>query len=353
MKKSIYIYNPYFNTIGGGQQIQNQLLSLFSNTFPESKVELINNHKFFLLLFSNLHNKIFILQSVFNINYILFDFLNLLFKIDYYVIPRGDYIPLGTEDWKVSNLYLKIILWKVFIKFRLRNANKVIFTSLLEKERYKKVGFSEHNSFIIPDFYDVENRFKNKTIPSKFIENEYFLYVGRISVEKNLEFLLKVFLILKSKFYDKKYNIPKLVLFAPYTNTKYHKSLILKIKKYDLERNIIIYNSKNEIDLQSAYNNTICVLLPSHIESFGLTVIESLYFDKPILISPNVPFNEKPNLNLYKINLVTDHWADIIFNLYTNRKQTENFRNENTKDLYLSNFNFESISAKWKALFNI
>jgi glycosyltransferase involved in cell wall biosynthesis len=353
MKKSIYIYNPYYKTIGGGQQIQNQLLSLFRKTFPESKVEIINNHKFFLLLFSNLRNKIFILQSVFNIKYIFFDFLNLLFKIDYYVIPRGDYIPLGTEDWKVSNLYLKIILWKVFIKYRLRKANKVIFTSLLEKERYKKVGFNEHNSFIIPDFYDVENRFKYKDLPSKFIENEYFLYVGRISVEKNLEFLLTVLLLLKTKYYNNKCNIPKLVLFAPYSNTKYNKSLIFKIKKYDLERNIIIYNSNNEIDLQLAYNNTICVLLPSHIESFGLTVIESLYFDKPIVISPNVPFNDEPNLNLYKFNLVTDHWADIIFSLYNNRKQKKNFRNDNAKELYLSKFNFESISAKWKALFNI
>ena len=353
MKKSIYIYNPYYKTIGGGQQIQNQLLSLFSKTFPESKVEIINNHKFFLLLFSNLHNKIFILQSVFNIKYLFFDFLNLLFKIDYYVIPRGDYIPLGTEDWEVSNLYLKIILWKVFIKFRLRNANKVIFTSLLEKERYKKVGFNAHNSFIIPDFYDVGNRFKNKTIPSKFIENEYFLYVGRISVEKNLEFLLKVFVLLKSKYYNNKFNIPKLVLFAPYSNTKYHKSLLLKIKKYDLEENIVIYNSKDESDLQLAYNNTICVLLPSHIESFGLTVIESLYFNKPIVISPNVPFNQEPNLNLYKIKLLTDHWAETIFNLYSNKEQTKNIINNNVKDVYLSNFYFESISSKWKQLFNI
>jgi len=56
---------------------------------------------------------------------------------------------------------------------------------------------------------------------------------------------------------------------------------------------------------------------------------------------------------LYKINLVTDYWADILYNLYYNRKQTETFINDDAKNVYLSNFNFESISSKWKELFNI
>ena len=54
-------------------------------------------------------------------------------------------------------------------------------------------------------------------------------------------------------------------------------------------------------------------ILPSHTENFGISVIESIYFGSPTLISKNVDiFNDLKNNNL--VNIIDELQPEILSN---------------------------------------
>ena len=77
-----------------------------------------------------------------------------------------------------------------------------------------------------------------------------------------------------------------------------------------LRTSLIITNSKNIVfdkkvsrsNIKSYFTQSDLFILPSHTENFGMTVIESIYFGAPTLISKNVDiYNDLEKMNLIKV----------------------------------------------------
>ena len=322
---------------------------------PESKIITIGKLRIldfiFFIIRRNWESKkeLFILQGVFNLKYIFFD-LFLTKRKSILVVPRGDYIPTGNENWKVPNILLKNTLWLTFIKRRLLNSNGVVFTSNIEKSRFLQKGLPDTNLHIIPDAYNLDERFGSNFLAKNFdlnnINTKFILYVGRISPEKNLEFLIELFFNLRNEI-NSKIDIKclSLVIVGPISKQNYYISILNKIKFLGLEKHVLFNFTANANDLMNYYKNTELVLLPSYIESFGLTVLESLYFNKKIIVSTNTPWNEFNNSSVIVLPLNLHIWKNNIIDLLTSK----NDASENLN--FLKQFYPILISAKWSLLF--
>lgn len=94
------------------------------------------------------------------------------------------------------------------------------------------------------------------------IPNEYYLYVGNNRINKNLDFLVSVYL-----------------------NSKSNKKLVIAGCNIDAYHSIINIVDPSDSDLYYLYENCFCFVFPSTYEGFGLPVLEALNFNKPILLS--------------------------------------------------------------------
>ena len=106
-------------------------------------------------------------------------------------------------------------------------------TSILEQKRLFNVGANKNNATIIPDYFNGLERFSeipDINLDTNFAYKNYFLYVGRISIEKNLSFLIDIFYSFNQE--NDQFN---LIILAPFSEDKYYKSIVNKIKKYNLQ----------------------------------------------------------------------------------------------------------------------
>jgi glycosyltransferase involved in cell wall biosynthesis len=348
----IYILNPY-GTIGGGSISQFGLKKSLDGTgiFEEvvvynifSRKERLKSILKIIFKLNSNNSDYVIMQGIFEIEYILFDLL-LLKKDKTIIIPRGAYVPTSNNSRIVKNSILKRILWRLFINNRLNSTALWVPTSYLEQVRLLQVGANKINSVIIPDFFNGNERFINESEnPSDFILENYFLFVGRISIEKNILFLIDLFYKLSKKF-----NNYKLLILGPADDQAYFNKVKKRIIELELNEKVIIKFKCTQAELISYYNNSKLILLTSYIESLGLIVLEAIFLKKYIFISENVPFDLNGTSLGETLKLDEILWVDRISNFIMNNNHTINLDKRNQ---ILNDYNFEKIKLLWKNNFS-
>ena len=172
----------------------------------------------------------------------------------------------------------------------------------------------------------------------------YFLFVGRISSEKNIEFLIQ--LAIKLKNINSKINI-KIIGSGPY-----HEELKLKIKDLDLN-NILLMGSIKWDNLGDYYSNSLGLILPSFFEPWGMVANEAFFYNIPVICSKfcgcagDLVINEfngivLPDYSLslpnYDITNFINHYLKSRDTFISNIKLTNHIFEPNrlSNDLYLS-----------------
>ncbi len=352
--RKIFVINKYGNATGGGMVIQNYFVETIQLAEKESIIELVNlksplNTFIFILkrnieYIFNSRRDLLIFQGVYSLHFILFD-LFLINGIKSIIVPRGDYIPHKSDIWKVPSRILKTIYWYLFIRWRIQSTNLLVFNSEIELKRYQRMNVLLNNVQVIPDSINLERRFLEQKNDNKIeIDTfDYLLYVGRISPEKNIEFLFDVLFKLQTTYNLK--NI-KLIIVGPINKPKYFNLLSDKIKKMNLGNSVIFKFSTNTSELTHLYRNCKAVMLPSHVESFGLTVLESTYFGKNIIVSDLTPWTGFENDLIHVCKMDANLWVDIILSLQSESPNKENISK------FLNMFRTEKVSEKWKNVIN-
>ena len=350
----IHVLNPY-TTLGGGSisQIGLNKILLSTESFNEictynlsskiGRIKLI----FHLISIVNKNCDFILIQGLFELEYILFD-LFLTNKNRLIIIPRGAFVPNKITSKIVNNAIIKWILWNILVRKRINSCAIWVATSILEQKRLLNVGANKDNAIIIPDYFNGLERFSEISdfnLDTNLSNKNYFLYVGRISIEKNLSFLIDIFYA-----FNQENDQFKLIILTPFSEDKYYKSIVKKIKKYNLQNKIIIKSDTNQSELISYYRNTKLILLPSHIESLGLIVLEAIYFNKFIITSDNVPFNlNGTNLGL-NVTLDIHLWVETI---QAYLRKEKNVHNANAREEILMMFNYDQVRNLWNSLFKV
>jgi glycosyltransferase involved in cell wall biosynthesis len=104
----------------------------------------------------------------------------------------------------------------------------------------------------------------------------YFLFVGRISIEKNIEFLIQMAVKLK--------NINSNIKIKIIGSGPDFEELNLKISNLNLT-NILVLGSINWDNLGQYYSNSLGLILPSFFEPWGMVANEAFFYRVPVICS--------------------------------------------------------------------
>jgi len=192
------------------------------------------------------------------------------------------------------------------------------------------------------------NSFDSERLENLLVYKEnndpYFLFVGRISSEKNIEFLIQLAIKLKKIHSNIKI---KIIGAGPY-----YEELNLKIKDLDLN-NILLIGSIKWDNLGVYYSNSLGLILPSFFEPWGMVANEAFFYNIPVICSKfcgcagDLVINEFNGIVLqdyslslpnYDLNTFIKRYLDLRLKFISNIKLTNHIFEPNrlSSDLYLS-----------------
>ena len=183
----------------------------------------------------------------------------LTFKKKNAIIIESSIIETITEGWK---WWLKKLLLK---RISLAFPSGVLQKKILEKANFKSEIRVTHGVGII----ETKSRFQGLSYKTK-TKNLKYLYVGRLSTEKNLEMLISVFNLINKQ----------LTLIGSGPEMEYLKSISNNNINY-----LGYVNNQELLEIYSEYN---VLILPSLSEPWGLVVDEALCHGLTAIVSDRV-----------------------------------------------------------------
>ena len=311
MKKKIFYWSPHINEqIATVKAVVNSALSLIKysknydptiiNVFGEwnSLKNLLNDKN---LNFKNLMNlNIKLPINGFLKSRIFYTFLSLVILIPLYKFLRKE-----KPDYLIIHLITVPVLILCFFfnfktKFILRisgypklNFLRKIFWKLVSKKIYKIFTptqitkkmlidneiFNENKIFLLRDpIISIRNlnTLKRQKISNDFNHNNYILSIGRLTKQKNFQFLIKAYALLKKEVM----HLPKLIIIG---EGEEKNNLNDKIRENNMEKDIFILGYKSNVF--QYLHKSLFFLLSSSWEDPGFVLVEAAASNKLILSS--------------------------------------------------------------------
>lgn len=168
---------------------------------------------------------------------------------------------------KIYKLYLS------FVKYYLNKCDKIILPSESYKEEFiKKYNLSKEKIEIIPNFHDLKKVEISKVEKIKKRYNlqnkKVIISVGRLSPEKNFEFLLKVF----SEVCKKRDNVVLMII----GNGPEKEALKNLCKNLKIDENVFFVGGENHTELSKYYYLSDIFISASKTEMHPLSIIEAM-----------------------------------------------------------------------------
>lgn len=251
--------------------------------FPAKSPKNILHKRFIILNFRKLIKKIVDTNSITHIhvlNAYILDFLEK--KWDIKITAHHFNAFIKNESIKYFSLKLLLrpkLLFRNFyeklISFNYKKADKVIAVSKAAKKTLieKYIAQREKIEIIYNGVSDIRKK-KNLNLRNKFgikKSDKVVLSVGRITKAKGVEDFCEI----AKKFKDKS-NI-KFIFVGTYSDQNYYKYIKNKYK------NFVIFPGES-FDVSSFYKISDIFLFLSHRDSFGLVLVEAMYYKLPAIV---------------------------------------------------------------------
>jgi glycosyltransferase involved in cell wall biosynthesis len=161
--------------------------------------------------------------------------------------------------------------------------NKTMYRAIVEKARVKA-----NKMAIIPNGVDADffrPRLKDEDLLNErgLEEQEYILFVGRLSPEKGVHLLLKAL----KQIIEKIPHSMKLVIVGPFAgsfalkNASSYADAMRKYAEDELREKVVFNGSMDKNVLRVLYSNAYRVVLPSLIEAFPMVILEAMASGAP------------------------------------------------------------------------
>lgn len=205
------------------------------------------------------------------------------YKIEYWIILiisrlRGKKIAIFVDSTLNDNK--QYFFKKIFKILFLKSCISYFCYGERSREYLLSLGIKDKNIFTrcqaaaLPSDYCTTNILDKRNKLTKGIS---FLYVGRLSPEKNLTLLIMAF-----NLFLKNYPDAQLVIIGDGSEKLKLLSYVTTIGLLD---KVIFTGGKNEEELQDFYLSANCLVLPSLSEPWGLVVNEALSYGCPVIVS--------------------------------------------------------------------
>lgn len=180
----------------------------------------------------------------------------------------------GTDVMKFPQ---KNFINKSILKFNLKKADAICATSYTIKDYLKPV--TKKNVHVIPFGIDPDI-FKSKSVVSLFPENDFVFGLIK-SLEKiyNIDVLIKGFATLKKNLPERSV---KLLLVGEGSEKE---ALMNLAKDLNIEKDVVFTGRVPFTDISNYYNMLDVLVNISEYESFGVSVIEAMACEKPVIVT--------------------------------------------------------------------
>lgn len=193
--------------------------------------------------------------------------------------PHGIYPPRS-----ISNALLKKVFDLSFGRLSMKFSDKIIALTAHNKRLLLQIGAPEEKICILPngvspeDFVTV-NRSRQKLREKN--SGPVLLYVGRIDWNKRIEKVVEAMPLIVKKFPSAKF----IIAGPDYAN--YTSKLKLLGEKLKVKHAIMVAGSVSRKKLLDLYSMADVFILPSSYEGFGLSMLEAMCSNIPLVVSPN------------------------------------------------------------------
>jgi glycosyltransferase involved in cell wall biosynthesis len=162
----------------------------------------------------------------------------------------------------------------IFFKNAINKSTKILVPSnFVKKQLIDDWKINSQKIIVIPEAVD-DSLLAKEGKPPSGIKKPYIFYVGNAHPHKNVEGLIKAFLLLKKKYGDL-----KLVL------SGYDHYFWQRIKKEYQHQDIIYTGYVSEEKLVTLYKNALLFVMPSFEEGFGIPLLEAMACECPVVSS--------------------------------------------------------------------
>ena len=321
--------------------------------FKSKKIKIINkgpsffgtywfNPKLFFWLKKNKDKySSFIIHGIWQFKTLL---ARLLIKKKYYVFLHGQLDPFFETNF--FKLIKKKLYWFLFEKKNLIDAKSILLTSKGEMQTLNKTFVDTNNiKKKIVKYGIIEPKFRKQDLKKNFYKKyqqlknkDFFLFLGRFHEKKGCEIIIEAVKKLGKNFND-------LILMAgPLENNTYERKIINLIRTYNLDKNIIVSDAIFNDLKWGAIQESKAMLLPSHGENFGVSLVESMCFGKPVLTTNKV--NISKEILKFKAGYISNDnvnsYKRIITKFNSLNKSKVNKMSQNAQLCFKKNFNLIS-----------
>ena len=270
--------------------------------------------------------------------------LSSLTKVPHIICVHDVFSYCEKDYWKKSSKQPKVskinaILGPLFEHMIIKLSHNLIHTvSDASRDDLIKLGAKKPIKVI-------HNAIKNKIV-SDFKVNPYqFVFIGRLIFYKNVKTVIRALTIVKQSYPE--------IQFIVIGDGPDKSNLIKLTKDLHLEENVTFEGFVSQNKKEELISSSLATVFPSTCEGFGLVMLESFQFAKPVLVSNVRPMNEI--VSHEKDGIVVPaydekKWAEAMIRLMKNPKTAKQMGEEGKKKLQ-SNFDFDSMLDKVESMY--
>jgi glycosyltransferase involved in cell wall biosynthesis len=281
------------NSCGEWSYLQNNNLNIkIKNLLPFNfykylpKTGLIQSRMSFIIIFILNFFPLFFHIKKNKPNFLVIHLLTLLPMVLSPLISRNTKIILRISGLPKMNFFRKFI-WKRFSRylFLITTPTQLTAENLIDLKIFDKNKIHVLRDPVI-NCNEITEK-KKIELDEEYLNKDYYLSIGRLTDQKNFNFLIKVF----SENY-KKFRIKKLVIVGDGENQTDLKEMI---KNYKMENNIFLIGFRKNV--YKYLQNCVALISVANYEDPGFTLIEAAYLKKKIITSlvKNGPIEMKKN----------------------------------------------------------
>ena len=250
------------------------------------------------------------IQYIFHYTVPLALFFSWIFNKRIIICPRASLSPWGLK-WKgfLSKYFKK--LWLIFFIKPFANfatwhgCSKIEITDI--KNQFPKVKYFELSDGIDIESFKNSKKISYHQLIDKYVNKKFdnisdiIFSMGRLHKIKGYDNLIKSFaLLLKEK--------PNSKLMIAGSGDKYKYELINLIKKLRLENSVFLVGQLNDEEKKEVLSSCSVFALASHVESFGMVVLESLASGTPVVVSDKTIWK---NVNKHKCGIFVSNSVNL------------------------------------------
>jgi glycosyltransferase involved in cell wall biosynthesis len=199
--------------------------------------------------------------------------------IPYVHQPHGSFAPVKLRHRK----WFKLIWGELFEKRNLISAAALHAETQADLAEIR--AYHDHpNTYILPcgsrQVLGTLDELEFSRRHPQLSQRPYVLYLGRLDVQKGVDLLIKAF----ADVFAGQPSTALAIIGPDHNNTR------AKLERQVREgavQNVMFFPPVDEFEKRALYDHALCFVLPSHAENFGITVLEALLADCPVLVSRN------------------------------------------------------------------